>query len=90
VKTSGFFVWWAGKMVVVTNTQIGPHPNRDKYPNQRRLVVRIDQYTWLVPNVENDREIFLKTVIPSRKATKTLLGGEQGGSYDRDRKDQLC
>jgi len=38
-------------------------------------VVRIDDYAWLVPYVENDREIFLKTVIPSRKATKTFLGG---------------
>ena len=53
----------------------GPHSNRGKYPNQRLLVVRIDDYAWLVPYVENDREIFLKTVIPSRKATKTFLGG---------------
>lgn len=44
----------------------GPHPNRDKYPNQRLFVIRIDDYAWLVPYVENDREIFLKTVIPSR------------------------
>ncbi|MBK1736243.1 toxin [Halorhodospira abdelmalekii] len=53
----------------------GTHPNRGKYPNQRLFVVRIDDYAWLVPYVENDREIFLKTVIPSRKATKTFLGG---------------
>ncbi|WP_303288495.1 CopG family antitoxin [Marinobacter sp. SS8-8] len=53
----------------------GLHPNRDKYPNQRLLVVRIDDYAWLVPYVENDGEIFLKTVIPSRKATKKFLGG---------------
>ncbi|GGY85062.1 BrnT family toxin [Marinobacter zhanjiangensis] len=53
----------------------GPHPNRDKYPNQRLLVVRIDDYAWLVPYVEDDREIFLKSVIPSRKATKKFPGG---------------
>lgn len=53
----------------------GPHPNRNKYPNQRLLVVRIDDYAWLVQFVENDGEIFLKTVIPSRKATKKFLGG---------------
>lgn len=53
----------------------GPHPNRDKYPNQRVLVVRIDDYAWLVPYVENDKEIFLKTAIPSRKATKKFLRG---------------
>jgi hypothetical protein len=52
----------------------GPHPNRDRYPNQRLFVIRIDGYAWLVPYVENEKEIFLKTVIPSRKATKKLLG----------------
>jgi len=56
----------------------GPHPNRDKYPNQRLFLVRIDDYAWLVPYVENDGEIFLKTIIPSRKATKKFLGGLYG------------
>ena len=51
------------------------HPNREKYPNQRLFVVRIDDYAWLVPYLENDDEFFLKTVIPSRKATKRYLGG---------------
>lgn len=51
------------------------HPNREKYPNQRVFVVRIDDYAWLVPYVENDNEFFLKTIIPSRKATKQYLGG---------------
>ena len=40
-----------------------------------RELIRVDDYAWLVPYVENDREIFLKTVIPSRKATKKFLGG---------------
>lgn len=53
----------------------GPHSNREKYPNQRIFVVWIDDYAWLVPYVENDREFFLKTIIPSRKATKKFLGG---------------
>ncbi|WP_163560286.1 DUF4258 domain-containing protein [Halomonas sp. NO4] len=52
------------------------HPNTEKYPNQRMLVVRIDDYAWLVPYVEDDRELFLKTIIPSRKATRDYLGGE--------------
>lgn len=56
----------------------GSHPNRDKYPNQRLFVVRIDDCAWLVPYVENDKEIFLKTIIPSRKATKKFLGGLYG------------
>lgn len=51
------------------------HPNRERYPNQRLFVVRIDDYAWLVPYVENDEEFFLKTIIPSRKATKQYLGG---------------
>jgi hypothetical protein len=51
------------------------HPNNFKYPNQRMFVVKIDDYAWLVPYVENEGEIFLKSVIPSRKATKYYLGG---------------
>lgn len=53
----------------------GPHPNKQEYPRQRLFVVRIDDYVWLVPYVENDSEIFLKTIIPSRKATRKFLGG---------------
>lgn len=50
------------------------HPNSEKYPNQRVFVVNVDGYAYLVPYVENKKEIFLKTVIPSRKATKLYLG----------------
>ena len=50
------------------------HPNRDKYPNQRVFVVDVDGYIYLVPYVESEEHIFLKTVIPSRKATKQYLG----------------
>lgn len=53
------------------------HPNSDKYPCQRIFVVNIDDYVHLVPYVENRKEIFLKTVIPSRKATKQYLGEDQ-------------
>ena len=50
------------------------HPNSDKYPSQRIFVIDIDGYVHLVPYVESRKEIFLKTVIPSRKATKQYLG----------------
>ena len=50
------------------------HPNSDKYPCQRIFVMNIDDYVHLVPHFENRKEIFLKTVIPSRKATKLYLG----------------
>ncbi len=49
------------------------HPNQEKYPNQRLLIVKIKNYAYLVPYVETNTEIFLKTIIPSRKATKQYL-----------------
>ena len=49
------------------------HPNTDQYPNQRMLVVRIRGYAYLVPFVETESEAFLKTIIPSRKATRNYL-----------------
>ena len=52
------------------------HPNQEKYKGQRIFVVDIDNYVYLVPFVENDNEVFLKTIIPSRKATKKYLKGE--------------
>ena len=52
------------------------HPNQEKYKGQRIFVVDIDNYVYLVPFVENDDEVFLKTIIPSRKATKKYLKGE--------------
>ena len=50
------------------------HPNSKKYAEQRIFVINVDGYVHLVPYVENRKEIFLKTVIPSRKATKQYLG----------------
>jgi uncharacterized DUF497 family protein len=49
------------------------HPNTGQYPNQRLLVVRIRGYAYLVPFVETKNEVFLKTIIPSRKATRNYL-----------------
>lgn len=49
------------------------HPNTEKYPQQRVFIVCIDDYAWLVPFVETTDEIFLKSIIPSRKATKQYL-----------------
>ena len=53
------------------------HPNTDQYPNQRMFVVRIRSYAYLVPFVETKQEVFLKTIIPSRKATRIYLDEEQ-------------
>lgn len=46
------------------------HPNAGRYPNQKVLVVAVMEYVYLVPHIEGPEHIFLKTVIPSRKATR--------------------
>ena len=64
-------------MVVAIETgglvDILAHPNAARYPNQRGLVVLNDGYVYLIPFVEEDDHFFLKTVIPSRKATRDYL-----------------
>jgi uncharacterized DUF497 family protein len=56
---------------------IATHPNHSKYPNQQILVVKINNYIDLVPFVENKNGKFFKTIIPSRKATRDYLGGQE-------------
>ena len=51
------------------------HPNKSKYTNQLILVVALDGYIYLVPFVEESNYCFLKTIIPSRKATRDYLAG---------------
>jgi len=51
------------------------HPNQFKHPNQQMLVVKIKDYAYLVPFIEDEEGKFLKTIIPSRKATREYLGG---------------
>lgn len=53
------------------------HPNREKYPNQKILIVDVNGYAYLVPFVKVGNEYFLKTIIPSRKATKKYLKGQK-------------
>lgn len=58
------------------------HPNQAKYPRQRVLVVACDDYAYLVPFVEEEVYFFLKTVIPSRKATRDYLdAGESDAEH---------
>lgn len=49
------------------------HPNTEKYPGQSVLVVALDGYVYLVPYAEEPDHYFLKTVIPSRRATRDYL-----------------
>ena len=52
------------------------HPNQQQYVGQRIFIVNVEGYACIVPFVEGDEEIFLKTIIPSRKMTKLYLGGD--------------
>jgi uncharacterized DUF497 family protein len=49
------------------------HPNQDRYPGQKIAIVMIDDYVYLVPYIEKNEEVFLKTIIPSRKATNKYM-----------------
>ena len=53
------------------------HPNKEKYPNQQVIVVEVNGYACLVPFVDSPEGRFLKTIIPSRKATRDYLRGEK-------------
>ena len=50
------------------------HPNRVKYPAQKMFILNIEEYAYLVPFIETQEHLFLKSIIPSRKATKRYLG----------------
>jgi len=49
------------------------HKNIKKYPNQKILIVKINNYAFLIPFIEDEDKIFLKTIIPSRQATKKYI-----------------
>lgn len=53
------------------------HPNKEKFSHQKILIVKIEDYVIAVPFVENGKERFLKTIIPSRKLTKQYLKGSR-------------
>lgn len=54
------------------------HPNPNRYPGQKVFVVAVLQYVYLVPHVEGATDVFLKTIIPSRKAARDY--GRRGES----------
>lgn len=55
--------------------KVYPHPNQDKYPGQKIMLVLLQDYVWVVPYIEDEEKYFLKTIYPSRKATKNYLKG---------------
>ena len=58
----------AGKILDIVR-----NPNQAKYRDQMMFIIELDDYAFLVPFSEDEHEIFLITVIPSRKATKGYL-----------------
>jgi len=53
--------------------EVVEHPNQEKYPEQRIAIVEINDYAYLVPYIQDGEEIFLKSIIPSRKATNKYV-----------------
>lgn len=53
------------------------HPNKKEYSGQKIFVVNVEAYVYLVPYVETEEIVFLKTIIPSRKMTKKYLRGDK-------------
>ena len=58
------------------------HPNPERYPGQRILVVRLHGYVHLVPYAESDDHLFLKTIIPSRRAQRQYTNVRSPGEQD--------
>lgn len=60
-------------LVAIENGQVLDvvrHPNQERYPDQKFIVLVINDYIWLVPHVKSKGVRFLKTIIPSRKETR--------------------
>lgn len=53
------------------------HPNPTKYRGRRMFIINIENQAYLVPFIESKEEVFLKTIIPSRAATKKYLRGKK-------------
>ena len=60
------------EIIAGNELKVTPHANQGKYPGQKISEVVVDDYVYLVPFIETNSEYFLKTIIPSRKATKQL------------------
>lgn len=52
------------------------HPDQEKCPGQRISVVQVEDDVYAVPFIETETEIFLNTIIPSRKATRQYKSSE--------------
>jgi len=58
--------------------KIADHPDQEDYPGQRIYFVIVEEYVYLVPHVVQEDYIFLKTITPSRKATRAYTKEQEG------------
>ncbi len=58
------------------------HPNQGKFAHQKLFIVALRGYVYIVPFVEDEHKIFLKTIYPSRKLTQKYLGKEGNNEID--------
>jgi len=58
--------------------RVADHPDQKNYPGQRIYFVVVENYVYLVPHAVENEYVFLKTIIPNRKATKTYLKEQEG------------
>lgn len=63
-------------IVIGDEVDLFEHPNQERYPGQMISVVIVEGYAYLVPYVESESEIFLKTIIPSRRPVRSTLENE--------------
>jgi hypothetical protein len=56
--------------------QVLEHPNVERYPDQLLYEVDVDGYVHVAPVIRERRTLFLKTIYPSRKATRKRGKGE--------------
>ena len=57
--------------------KLADHFDQDNYPGQKIYFVVADDYVYLVPHVVESDYVFLKTIIPSRKATKAFRNEQE-------------
>ena len=50
------------------------HPNKEKYPKQKIYIILLQNYVHMIPFIKEGNEIFLKTIVPSRKMHKLYRG----------------
>jgi len=83
---------WFPRLILMNNDDevaIIAHPNHYRYPNQKISIIVNDGYAYLVPFVESETEISLKTIIPSCKATKKYIGAKTMIKLDQEEQEIL-